>query len=171
MKLANYSVRAHLQKLEAAAAAPTATDADHQELAYFRQRLKRLKVTPQRTDHERFDVVFRSAGLVRRKELRAEWQASGLSLDDWRRWRNEAQRRVLLARHRLNKMFGPYGYRLSPTGAISILVARRWIPWATLDAVVPQGATPTLEEALRETTTGGEALAVHQALANNKVIN
>ena len=150
MTLSQKQVDQYLQKLEDRVNAPDATEQDRQNLVNFRERLKRLKVTPRRTEDERFDVVFRTTGLVRKKELRAEWRASGLSLDAWRDLRNDAKRRVLVARHRLDKLFGRYGYRLSPRGEVSILVERRWMRWGTLDTVVPPGTTPGPADALAE---------------------
>ncbi len=75
-----------------------------------------------------FPSTFRNVGLIHMRELRAEFAASGLSWDDWLTQRRARTRAVMLLRDMLQRVYGPHGYRLSPTGAVTVKRNGRWEP-------------------------------------------
>lgn len=102
------------------------------DLVQFRKRRRATatlrKAPPGGPPADPFPITFRNVGRVHMRELRAEFAASGLSWDDWLAQRRARMRGALIVRDTLRRIYGPHGYRLSPTGAITVLRNGRWVP-------------------------------------------
>lgn len=139
MALTKRQLDEHLAFLQARAASPDATPADHDELKAFQARLKIIKAAPEkdRSVERRFVTQFRSTGLVRRKKLWAEYVNSGLSYDDWLARYRALNRRLLRARDALQRSAGLYKTKITDEGRILVLRDRAWQPFGTLDLLFP----------------------------------
>ena len=96
-----------------------------QPLLDFRKRRRMLREAP---PADPFPATFRNVGRVHMRELRAEFAASGMSWDDWLAQRRARARGELALRDMLRRIYGAHGYRLSPTGAVTVKRDRRWVP-------------------------------------------
>lgn len=145
MAFTQRQIEAHLEKLRDVASQPGATHADQVavEMCEIRvAKLKRLgKVKPTTAFGKEFNAVFRSTGLVAKRELHADWQASELPLSVWLKNRRAYAEYLLHAREKLRKLLGRKNFQIRHDGVVLTKVGATWTQLGPVERLVPREST------------------------------